>query len=198
MDSAQKKRAVVAITGASGATIGIRTAAMLVRADAEVYCIVSDAAAEIIPDEIDGAPDAAAALERLGVSARTVKFFDERNFRAPPASGSFLFDAMAIAPCSMKTLGKLACGIADNLIVRAAEVALKERRRLVVCPRETPLALSHIRNMETLFLAGATVLPPCVSFYGKPKTADDIADTIAARIVQAMGFKQIFIKEWGL
>ena len=98
----------------------------------------------------------------------------------------------------MKTLGKLACGIADNLIVRAAEVALKERRRLVVCPRETPLALSHIRNMETLFLAGATVLPPCVSFYGKPKTADDIADTIAARIVQAMGFKQTFIREWGL
>ncbi len=194
-----KKRAVVAVTGASGVTIGIRVSGMLARADVDVYCIVSDAAARIIPAEIRGAADARAAFDAvLGEFPANIRIFDERNFDAPPASGSFKFEAMAIAPCSMKTLGKLACGIADNLIVRAAEVALKERRRLVVCPRETPLALTHIRNMETLCMAGAVILPPAISFYGEPKTAGDAADTIAARIVQSMGFEQDTVKEWGL
>ena len=199
MASGEKRRAVVAITGASGATIGISLLAILAKNGAEIYCVISDAAAKIIPSEIDGAADAESALAMFDSAAvNAVRFFGEDDFLAPPASGSFRFDAMAVAPCSMKTLGKIANGIADNLIVRAAEVALKERRRLVVCPRETPLALTHIRNMETLCLAGAVILPPALSFYNKPKTVRDAADTVAARIAQSMGFEQNIIKEWGL
>ena len=198
MAAMEKRRAIVAITGASGVTIGIRVAKALADAEAEVFCVVSDAAAKIIPQEIENADDAKSALQNLCQKIEKIKFFDERAFYAPPASGSFRFDAMAIAPCSMKTLGKLANGIADNLIVRAAEVALKERRRIVVVPRETPLALTHIRNMETLALAGAVILPPVISFYNKPESAADMADIIAARIVQAMGFKQTTVKEWGM
>ena len=203
MAAMEKRRAIVAITGASGVTIGIRVAKALADAEAEVFCVVSDAAAKIIPQEIENADDAKLALQNLCQKneygkIEKIKFFDERDFYAPPASGSFRFDAMAIAPCSMTTLGKLANGIADNLIVRAAEVALKERRRIVVVPRETPLALTHIRNMETLALAGAVILPPVISFYNKPESAADMADIIAARIVQAMGFKQTTVKEWGM
>ena len=119
------------------------------------------------------------------------------DFYAPPASGSFKFDAMCILPCSMNTLGKIAGSIADNLLVRAAEVALKERRRLVVCPRESPLALSHIENMKTLFLSGAVVLPVCPAFYNKPKSITDIADFTASRAAAAMGFDGN-LAEWGI
>ena len=126
-----------------------------------------------------------------------ISFFDESDFSAPPASGSFFFDAMAVIPCSMKTLGKIANSIADNLVVRAAEVALKERRTLVVVPRETPLALTHLRNMCSLSEAGASILPACPAFYQKPKSVADIADFIAARAAMAMGFKQNIFKEWG-
>ena len=120
------------------------------------------------------------------------------DFGEPPASGSFNFGAMAVLPCSMNTLGKIANSAADNLLVRAAEVALKERRRLVVCPRETPLALSHIENMRSLFLAGAVVMPACPAFYGKPESVLDLADFIAARAAAAMGFETKTVKEWGL
>ena len=202
MQTEKKKRAIVAITGASGVIIGIRLLKILALDNAEVFCIVSDCASKIIQDETDF-PDAKTALNSLLAEDQkqylnSVKFYDEHNFYTPPASGSFYFDAMAIAPCSMKTLGKLAHGIADNLIVRAGEVALKERRRFVVCPRETPLALTHIKNMETLSLAGAVILPPMISFYNKPKTISDVADFLSARIAQSMGFNQSVFKEWGL
>lgn len=202
MQQEKKKRAVVAITGASGVTIGIRLLKILLLDNADVFCIVSDSASEIISAET-GFSDAKNALENLlsddqKQKLNSIKFYDEHNFYTPPASGSFYFDAMAIAPCSMKTLGKLAHGIADNLIVRSAEVALKERRRIVVCPRETPLALTHIKNMETLCLAGAVILPPMISLYNKPKTVSDVADFISARIAQSMGFNQSVFKEWAL
>ena len=202
MQTEKKKRAIVAITGASGVIIGIRLLKILALDNAEVFCIVSNCASKIIQDETDF-PDAKTALNSLLAEDQkqylnSVKFYDEHNFYTPPASGSFYFDAMAIAPCSMKTLGKLAHGIADNLIVRSAEVALKERRRIVVCPRETPLALTHIKNMETLCLAGAVILPPMISLYNKPKTVSDVADFISARIAQSMGFNQSVFKEWAL
>ena len=97
----------------------------------------------------------------------------------------------------MKTLGKIANSIADNLVVRAAEVALKERRRLVVVPRETPLAITHLKNMLELAQAGAVVLPACPAFYHNPKSAGDLVDFVAARVVSSMGIKQDFLKEWG-
>ncbi len=196
----KKQRAVVCVTGASGVIIATFLLKHLLLADADIFCVVSDAAKKIIPVETD-APDLKSALKNLlpnDPRIDSIKFFDEDNFNAPPASGSFYFDSLVIIPCSMKTLGKIANGIADNLIVRAADVALKERRRIVVCPRETPIALTHIRNMETIALAGAIVMPPAISFYNKPKTANDVADFIAARITQSMGFKQSSFKEWGL
>ncbi len=196
----KKKRAIVAITGASGVIIGALVIRHLLNDNADVFCIVSNAAKKIIPTEMDFA-DIKSLLKNLTQNdpkVNDIKFFDEDDFSAPPASGSFHFDAMALAPCSMKTLGKIANSIADNLIIRAAEVAIKERRRLVVCPRETPLALSHIRNMETLFLSGAVILPPSIPFYAKPQTTLDAANLISARIVASMGFQQSDFKEWGL
>ncbi len=169
MGDSKTKRVVVSITGASGVIIGALLIRHLLKADADVFCVVSNAAKKIIPTETDF-DDIKSLLKNLlpnDPRVDDVKFFDEDDFSAPPASGSFNFDAMAVAPCSMKTLGKIANSIADNLVIRAAEVAIKERRRLVVCPRETPLALAHIRNMETLFLSGAIVLPPSIPFYAK-------------------------------
>jgi len=194
-----KSRAVVAVTGASGLIYAVRLLRILALSDCEISCIVSDAAMAMIPSEL-GAPDIQSALASALTGEKPVaqiKFYSESDFFAPPASGSFRFDAMAVIPCSMKTLGKMANSIADNLIIRAADVALKERRRLVVVPRETPLALTHLRNMCALSEAGAVILPACPAFYNSPKTVEDLADFVAARTASSMGFEQNILKEWG-
>ena len=200
--TSEKKRAVVAVTGASGIIYALRLLKVLMDNNAEIFCIATNSAKEILPCETGGAKDIYGALSRecpkeYAEKIENISFFDESDFSAPPASGSFFFDAMAVIPCSMKTLGKIANSIADNLVVRAAEVALKERRTLVVVPRETPLALTHLRNMCSLSEAGASILPACPAFYQKPKSVADIADFIAARAAMAMGFKQNIFKEWG-
>lgn len=201
MGDSGKKRAVVAVTGASGIIYGLRLVKMLLAQECELFCIISRAAAEMLPAETGGARDAAQALGNICTESEIqklgkVRFFDEDDFYAPCASGSFMFDAMAIAPCSMKTLGKIAAGIGDNLIIRAAEVALKERRKLVLVPRETPLALTHLRNMCAVSEAGGVILPACPAFYQKPESVDALVDFVCARAVSAMGFKQDFLKEW--
>jgi len=198
----ESKRIVIAVTGASGIIYAQRLLSQLLNYDVEIYCIVSNAAKEILKAEIIGAPDIKQALRKIVENQNIskidkIKFFDEDNFFAPCASGSFNFDAMAIVPCSMKTLGKIANSIADNLIVRAAEVALKERRRLVVVPRETPLALTQLRNMCALAEAGAIVMGASPAFYTNPQSIEDLADFIVARILSCMGFKQKILKEWG-
>ncbi len=186
-----KKRIVIAITGASGAEYALATVSMLKRAGCEIFCIASDAAKDVALRETE------CELAQSLATAGAEKVYDERDFDAPCASGSFYFDAMAVVPCSMKTLGKIANSIADNLVVRAAEVALKERRRLVVVPRETPLAITHLKNMLEVAQAGAVVLPACPAFYHNPKSAGDLVDFVAARVVSSMGIKQDFLKEWG-
>ena len=201
MGDSGKKRAIVAITGASGIIYGLRLIKMLLAQNCGLFCIISRAAEEILPAETDGAQNALQALENIctkdeAQKLKSVKFFEEDDFYAPCASGSFMFDAMAIAPCSMKTLGKIASGVGDNLIIRAAAVALKDRRRRVVVPRETPLALTHLRNMCTVSEAGGVILPACPAFYQKPESVDALADFVCARAVSAMGFKQDFLKEW--
>ncbi len=198
-----KKRVIVAITGASGTIIGIHLLKILLRENVDIFCIVSTCAKKIIADEIENATDVISALKIVSNNCNlenidNIKLLEQNDFYAPPASGSFYFDAMAIVPCSMNSLGKLANSIADNLIIRSADVALKERRRLVICPRETPLALTHLQNMCKLSQAGAIIQPPLPAFYAKPKTVDDIAEFIAARIAQSMGFRTNLIKEWGL
>lgn len=191
MESGNEKRVVLGITGASGIAYALRTAEMLASGGCRIYCAITDAAKLVAESEIEGG--LAAQLKNSGVDY----IYGEGDFSAPIASGSFYFDAMAIVPCSMKTLGKTANSIADNIVVRAAEVALKERRRLVVVPRETPLAATHLRNMLALAEAGAVVLPAVPAFYTKPKTVADIVDFVAARVVAAMGFRHNFLREWG-
>lgn len=191
MTTAEKKRVVLCITGASGTIYALRTAEMLAKAECEVCAVVSDCAKTVAQTESE--TDIEAQLRR----AKIENVYAENDFFAPPASGSAKFDAVAIVPCSMKTIGKIANSIADNLIVRAAEVALKERRRLVVVPREAPYATAHLRNMLTLSEAGAVVLPASPAFYFKPATITDLADFVAARILSAIGIEQEFLKEWG-
>ena len=136
-------------------------------------------------------------LDKMLKDRGVEKIYNEDDFFAPMASGSFYFDCAVVVPCSMKTLGKIANSIADNLIVRAAEVALKERRKLIVVPRESPLATTQIRNMLTLSQAGAIILPASPAFYHKPKTIDNLIDFVVARILSAIGLNQELVKEWG-
>jgi 4-hydroxy-3-polyprenylbenzoate decarboxylase len=125
-----------------------------------------------------------------------VREWDVNDLTAPMASGSNVFDAMAVMPCSTATLGKLAHGIADNLITRAGEVQLKERRHLILVPRETPLSLIQVRNMETLTLAGAVVLPANPSFYGNPRSVEEVAHTVVARVYDHVGISCEVTKRW--
>lgn len=196
----KKRRAILGISGASGSIYALRLAKFLLEAGAQVYCIPSRPAKKILSDEtgFDSFETAIEAQLEEKSLLGNLKMCDIDDFYAPPASGSFGFGAMCILPCSMNTLGKIAGSIADNLLVRAAEVALKERRKLVVCPRESPLALPHIENMKTLFLSGAVVLPACPAFYHKPKSITDIADFTASRAAAAMGFGGGNLAEWGI
>ncbi len=191
MRAEHKKRVVLAITGASGIPYAIRLAEMLVKENCQIFCTISNASKIVAKQEIN--EDLEASLKNIGIE----KIFAEDDFFAPMASGSFYFDAMTILPCSMKTLGKIANSIADNLIARAAEVALKERRRLVVVPREAPLTTTQIKNMLTLSQIGAIVLPASPAFYQKPQSVADMVDFVSARVFASLGFKQDYLKEWG-
>ena len=129
----------------------------------------------------------ASATSTTQVKALADRVYDNRNMAAQAASGSSCADAMVIAPCSMKTLAGIAMGYDDSLLVRAADVMLKERRRLILLTRETPLNLSHIRNMETVTLMGGIILPPVPAFYSRPQTVDDIVDQTVSRTLRLLG-----------
>lgn len=129
-------------------------------------------------------------------SAEKIECLDRANFFTPPASGSFRHDGMVIVPCSMGTIGRIANGISDDLVTRSADVCLKEKRKLILVIRETPLNLVHLRNLTQLAEAGATILPACPGFYYNPKTVEDLADTIVARILQNLDFEQKVMPQW--
>lgn len=189
------KRIVLGISGASGMPYAKKLAEFFAKSGAQIFCVASADAKPIFEKETGVSFESFAG--DISQNFANVKFFDNGDFNSPIASGSFNFDAMAICPCSMKTLGKLANSIADNLLVRAAEVALKERRKLIIVPRETPLALTQLRNMCALSEAGAIILPAAPAFYQKPESIGDLVDFIVARTISAMGFKQNILKEWG-
>lgn len=191
----KNKRIIIGVSGASGMPYAEALVRFFAKGGAQLYCVASDDAKKIFKGEC--ARTFGEFENEISQTYENVKFLDNADFYTPPASGSFYFDAMAICPCSMKTLGKLANSIADNLMVRAAEVALKERRRLVLVARETPLALTQLRNMCALTEAGATILPACPAFYGKAQKVSDMIDFIVARTVSAMGIRQNIISEWG-
>ncbi len=189
------KKIAVGICGASGMPYARRLMEVLAESGASVYASASSAAKPIFKSELGiDFQDFANALSQKFPS---VKFFDDFDFSAPIASGSFYFDAMAICPCSMKTLSRIATATGDNLICRAADVALKERRKLVLVARETPLSLIHLRNMVSVTEVGAVVLPACPAFYFKENTVKELVDFVVARTLSAMGIKQNLTAQWG-
>lgn len=184
-------RVVLAMTGASGAAIGLRAAQLLrTLPDIETHLVLSQAAERSLAHEVG--PDAAVRLRALADVVHPVD-----DIGASIASGSFGSTGMLVAPCSMHSLAAIAAGIADNLIVRAADVHLKERRRLVLVARETPLHLGHLRNMVAVTEMGAIVMPPVPAFYHRPASVADIVDQLAARAIDLLGLPVApLAREW--
>ena len=185
------QRIVLAITGASGSPYARLLLQTLLSHDLQVHLIVSRSAITVMREEMgltfpDDQFDLATYLRRP-VSPEQVVIHDERDLAAGPASGSFRHRGMIVCPCSMKTLACIATGTGASLVTRAADACLKERRRLVVVPRETPLNLIHLRNMVAATEAGATVLPAMPGFYARPQTIDDLLQHLVLKILDAIG-----------
>jgi 4-hydroxy-3-polyprenylbenzoate decarboxylase len=179
-------RLLIAITGASGSLYAQRLLDALDPRAHEVHVVLSDYASVVIKDELAGGlrlPE--------GVRAHNL-----RSMNAPFASGSNAFDAMVVIPCSMGTMGRIAHGLSTDLLLRAADVMLKEKRKLILVPRETPLNLVHVRNMELLLLAGATLLPANPSFYMRPASVEQVVDTVVARVLDHLGLPQQLMPRW--
>jgi len=186
------KRIVVGITGASGAPYAKRLIAYLrdrqsSKGDIEIAVCISSTAPEVWQLECGGD-----LREQIGLP-----IWGARDYRAPFASGSAGWNAMAIVPCSMGTAARIAHGISDTLLTRAADVMLKERRALVVVPRETPLSVIHLENLTTLAKAGATILPAMPSFYGQPRSIDQLVDSVVGRVLDHLGLEHDLSHRWG-
>jgi flavin prenyltransferase len=201
-DADARAAVVVAITGASGAVYAVRTVAALLARAVHVELVVSDYGRRLLHDEL-GETAAAEKLmpylsEKYGseVSAGRLALHSNRDLGATIASGSHGCSGMAIVPCSMKTLAGVAHGLSRNLVERAADVMLKERRRLVIVPRETPMSLPQLKNMVLCAEAGAMILPAMPAFYQQPKTIDDLADFMAGKILAALGFEHNLYPPW--
>jgi 4-hydroxy-3-polyprenylbenzoate decarboxylase len=193
-------RVFLGITGASGASYAARLVQALGRAGCEVGLCASRAGIEVLRTELYGQERLSAdeALARLIEPVRdAVRLYDEQDWHAPYASGSARVDAYVICPCSMGTLGTIASGAMSNLIHRAASVALKEDRRLVLMPRETPLSAIHLEAMLKLRQAGAVMLFLAPGFYHGAETVDDLVDFMVARCLDQLGIEQGLVREWG-
>jgi 4-hydroxy-3-polyprenylbenzoate decarboxylase len=178
---------VLAITGASGAIYAQRLLDILEKDAAEVDVVLSAHAQEVAQAELG---------RELRLPSR-FSLHDDRTMQAPFVSGSAHYDAMVIMPCSMGTLGRIAWGVSDSTITRAADVFLKERRKLILVPREMPWNLVQARNVVTLIEAGALLLPACPSYYGRPETVEAVADTVVARVLDHLGIEHQLGTRWG-
>ena len=183
-----KKQLIVAITGASGAAYARMLLHTLAAAEVHIHLVASQAGRLVYELEMG------VALESDLPSG--ISIYSEQDFTAPFASGSFLSEGMVVVPCSMGTLAAIANGISRNLIHRAADVCLKEGRRLVLVPRETPLNAIHLTNMLTLSRAGAVMLPAMPGFYHQPQAVDDLVRFIAARIIEQLHLPQRLMPPW--
>ncbi len=182
------KRIVIGITGASGVQYAIRLLDVL-NGHVETHLIISKQGREIIEYEAETPVDK--------VIKKATFYHEDDDFMAPVASGSYRWDSMVIVPCTMKTLSSIATGFADTLISRAADVTLKESRRLIIVPREMPLNLVHLENMVKVKQAGAIVMPACPGFYNKPQTIDDLVDNVVGRILDQAGIDNDLFQRWG-
>ena len=198
------KTICLAFTGASGMPYGLRLLECLLAAGCKVQLLYSQAAQIVAKQEMDfelpSRPSDArnALLQRyVAVNPENLSVFGREEWFAPVASGSNPPDAMVICPCSMGTLAAIAQGLADKLIERAADVVLKESRKLVLVPRETPFSAIHLENMLRLSRAGAVILPPSPGFYQHPKTVEDIVDFVVARILDQLAVPHHLMKRWG-
>ena len=187
--AAVKRRLIVAITGATGAIYGVRLLETLRRlGGVETHLLVSSAGWLNIQHELD--------LDKATVHALADVVHSVRDVGASIASGSFVTDGMVVAPCSMRTLASVAHGLSDNLITRAADVVLKERRRLVLLVRETPLNLAHLRNMTAVTEMGGVIFPPLPAFYNQPATIDEMVDHTVARVLDLFALGPALSPAW--
>ncbi|OZI50864.1 UbiX family flavin prenyltransferase [Bordetella genomosp. 4] len=183
-----RRRLIVAITGASGAIYGVRILQELRRhPEWESHLVMSSSGALTAAQELS--------MKRSEIESLADVVHSVKDIGASISSGSFATDGMVIAPCSMKTLASVALGMADNLVSRAADVALKERRRVVLLARETPLNLAHLRNMTSVTEMGAIVCPPVPAFYNQPKSLDDVVNHTVGRVLDLFGIKHTHLLE---
>jgi 4-hydroxy-3-polyprenylbenzoate decarboxylase len=178
---------LVAITGASGALYAQRLLDRLDPRQHEVHVVLSNYAQVVLAEELPGGL-------RL---AEGIKTHNLKSMNAPFASGSNPLDAMVVIPCTMGTLGRIAHGFSEDILLRAADVTLKEKRKLILVPRETPLSLVHVRNFELLLQAGATILPANPSFYHHPTNIEGVIDSVVARVLDHLGIAQTLLPRWG-
>lgn len=179
---------VVGISGASGVGYGIRLLEALRGKGCVTHLIITDSARKIMQIETDSLPGE---VEKLADHV-----YAPKDFSAPVASGSHLFDALVVIPCSMGTLSGIACGSSDTLITRCADVCLKEKRRLILVPRETPLSLIQLRNMVAASEAGALILPACPAFYSRPQSLAGLVDVLVGRVLDLLGLENDLYHRW--
>ncbi len=194
---------VVGISGASGPIMGIRLIEELLNSNEPVAAIVSQAAGQIIEYEMLNEKESFTSLKELllkrGLSGNhnLLSEFENHDFFTPVASGSASFEAMVVMPCSMKTLSAIVHGYADSLITRACDVALKERRRCIIVPRETPLSVVHTENLYKAALAGIEIVPPVPGFYTRPESLDDVINFVVGKVLNLLGKRHDLFESWG-
>ncbi len=176
---------IVGITGASGIRYGVRLLECL---PGNTTAVLSSEAASMCEGEIG--------LTKEEVASKANDYWENDNLFSPLSSGSVRFDALVIVPCSMSTMSKVASGIADNLVTRVASVALKERRRLIIVPREMPLSTIHLQNLLRLSEAGAVIMPACPAFYPRPESVDEMVDFVVGRIMDQLGIEHGLYRRW--
>ncbi|RDV25536.1 UbiX family flavin prenyltransferase [Alteromonas aestuariivivens] len=197
------KTVTLAITGASGAPYALRLLELLVKANCQVYVLVSSAAKVVLATEenikLPGNPEDAAAffIDRTEAKPGQIQVFGKQDWFSPVASGSAAPKHMVVCPCSTGTLSAVAVGASDNLIERAADVVLKERGQLILVPREMPFSTLHLENMFKLSQMGATIMPAAPGFYHNPKDISDLVDFVVARILDHLGIDQTLMARWG-
>ena len=182
-------RLVVGMSGASGVIYGVRFLQVLRELGVESHLILSPGVEETLKHEVN--------LTLSDVEKLATVRYSNRDMAAAPSSGSFLTEGMAVVPCSMKTLAGIVSGYSDNLVLRAADVTLKERRPLVLVPRETPLSVIHLENMLQASRAGAVMLPAMPGFYIRPKTIDDLVNHVVGKVLDALKIPHSVFQRWG-